>query len=200
MFNKKRRLLTVIPVAVALAFWASVACAQGAIPSMGTGSCEIMIFSDYFCPPCKQTDMHAELLMRDLLATGKVKITFVDVQFNTLAPKYTKYYLSAVNANAEVGNVLNVRRTLFEAAQDKHIQTEDALSAYLKHKNIAIKPMDAYRVYPLINSAISGARITTTPTCIVRGFPFGEKRYDGEEEIINGLNELKKILLKRSQL
>jgi len=198
MFNNLRTLLPSTTV-VALAFLASTAFAQGSIPSLGAGSCDIMIFTDYFCQPCERTDTRAEPLIMELLATGKVKITFVDVQFNPLAPLYSRYYLYALNAQGEAKNMLKVRRTLFEAAQAKHIQTEDALIAYLKHKDIAIKPLHEHSVYPLIHSAIINAKIKTTPSCIVRCAPIHEKKYVGEKETINGLRELKRKLETRKK-
>ncbi|MCK7512312.1 MAG: hypothetical protein MZV70_55225 [Desulfobacterales bacterium] len=48
-----------------------------------------------------------------MLATGKVKITFVDVPFSHATPIYAKYYLYAANANADADNVLHVRRYAF---------------------------------------------------------------------------------------
>ena len=199
MLNNIRTSLRVITIVILPTFFTSIACAQSAIPSLGTGSCEIMIFSDYFCLPCERTATKAEPLIKELLATGKAKITFVDVQFNPLAPMYSKYYLYAFNANADVNNILKVRRTLFEAAQEKHLQTEDALVHYLKLEHIAIKPMNEASVYPLINLAIIKENIKTTPACIVRCDPLDEKKYVGAKEIINGLKELKKKLEKRKR-
>ena len=39
------------------------------IPYFGTGTHEILIFSDYFCPHCKIIDEKAEGLLKELLAT-----------------------------------------------------------------------------------------------------------------------------------
>jgi len=47
------------------------------IPSLGKGKYEIVMFADYFCPPCRRVDTKAESLLKELLATNKVKITFV---------------------------------------------------------------------------------------------------------------------------
>ena len=99
----------------------------GAIPSLGKGKYEIVLFADYFCPPCKRIDTKAEPLIKELLASGKVKVTFVDVPFSRATPIYAKYYLYAANANGSANNILHVRRLLFEAAQVQRIQTEEAL-------------------------------------------------------------------------
>ena len=51
------------------------------IPSLGKGPYEIVMFTDYFCPPCMRIDTKVEPLFKELLATGQVKITFIDVPF-----------------------------------------------------------------------------------------------------------------------
>ncbi len=65
--------------------------------------------------------------MKELLATGKVKITFIDVPFHKVTPVYAKYYLYAANANSGAENIFHVRNILFEAAQVKKIEKENDL-------------------------------------------------------------------------
>jgi hypothetical protein len=177
-----------------LSVFASNADAQRVIPSLGSGPYEVLMFSDYFCPPCKRIDTKAETLMRELLSTGKVKITFVDVPFHSATPIYAKYYLYAVNTNADSGNVFHVRRILFDAAQAKRIQKEDALIAYLKEKKIFWKVMDEKAIFPLLISLIRENKVDQTPTCIIRYSLTGEKKYDGDIEIWDGLMQLKTML------
>jgi len=181
-------------VAVVLAV--SPVFAQSVIPSFGGGSCEIRVYTDYFCPPCKRTDTKAESLIKDLLSTGKVRITFIDVPFNRATPMYARYYLYAANAVPDANQVLKVRRLLFEAAQDKRILTEDALADYLKKNKIDLKQMDEKPVFSLMNGAIKEAQIDQTPTWIVRCAPGDEKKCIGEEQILSELARLKKKLAK----
>lgn len=180
--------------AVVFALFASVAFANPAIPALGSGTYEVIMFADYFCPPCKRIDTKAEALMKELLTTGNVKITFVDVPFNRLTPMYVKYYLYAANAKGEISNILHVRKTLFAAAQEKRIETEDALVQYLKHQKIALKPFNEKFVYPLLSAAIKDNKIDQTPTCVIRYSIAGEKKYIGDIEIWEGLMQLKTLL------
>lgn len=196
MFEKLNLLFAAICVVtiLCLSFLASNANAQRVIPSMGIGSYEVLMFSDYFCPPCNRIDMKAERLMKELLETGKVKITFVDVPFHSATPIYAKYYLYAVNAKADPGNVFHVRRILFDAAQAKRIQKEDALIAYLKEKKIFWKPMDEKAIFPLLSAFIKEKKVDQTPTCVIRYPLAGEKKYVGDVEIWDGLMQLKTML------
>lgn len=180
--------------AVVFALFASVAFANPAIPTLGSGTYEVIMFADYFCPPCKRIDTKAEALMKELLTTGNVKITFVDVPFNRLTPMYVKYYLYAANAKGEISNILHVRKTLFAAAQEKRIETEDALIQHLKHQKIALKPFNEKFVYPLLSAAIKDNKIDQTPTCVIRYSIAGEKKYIGDIEIWDGLMQLKTLL------
>jgi thiol:disulfide interchange protein DsbA len=196
MFEKLKLPFAAIGIAaiLCLSVVASNADAQRVIPSMGIGPYEVFMFSDYFCPPCKQIDTKAETLMKELLETGKVKITFVDVPFHSATPIYAKYYLYAVNINADSGNVFHVRRILFDAAQAARIQKEDALIAYLKEKKIFWKVMDEKAIFPLLSSLIKENKVDQTPTCVIRYPLAGEKKYVGDIEIWDGLMQLKTTL------
>ncbi len=194
MFQKMKKYSMTLCFAVVFSLFAPVAFAQPAIPSLGSGAYDVILFADYFCPPCKRIDAKAEALFKELLATGNVKITFVDVPFNRLTPMYLKYYLYAANANGETNNILRVRKTLFEAAQEKRIDTEGALVAYLKNQKIALKPMDEKSVHPLLQAASKDSKIDQTPTCVIRYSMVGEKKYVGDIEIWDGLMQLKTML------
>jgi len=196
MFEKLKLPFAAIYVAAFLCLFvfASSANAQRVIPSMGVGPHEVLMFSDYFCPPCNRIDIKAERLMKELLEMGKVKITFVDVPFHSATPIYAKYYLYAFNAKADSGNVFYVRRILFDAAQAKRIQKEDALIAYLKEKKIFWKAMDEKAIFPLLSALIKEKKVDQTPTCVIRYPLAGEKKYVGDVEIWDGLMQLKAML------
>lgn len=164
------------------------------IPSLGAGPYEVLMYADYFCPPCKRIDTKAEPLMKELLATGKVKITFVDVPFHRQTPIYVKQYLYAVNFNSEARHVFQARKALFEAAQEKKIENEAELIRYLKSRKIGLKPMNEKSVFPLLNAAIQDKKVDQTPTCVIRYAPAGERKYVGDVEIWNGLTQLKSML------
>lgn len=161
------------------------------VPSLGKGKYEVVMFADYFCPPCLRIDTKAEPLLKELLATGKIKITFADVPFHRFTPTYIKYYLYAVNAHSGAKNVFHIRKTLFEAAQVKHIETENALVAYLKQQKISLKPVDEKSIFSILSSMINENNIKSTPTCLIRYSATNVKKFVGDEEIWNGLNALK---------
>lgn len=163
----------------------------GSIPSLGKGPYEIIILADYFCPPCRRIDTKAEPLFKELLATNKVKITFVDVPFHKATQIYAKYYLYAVNANPGAKNVFNIRKTLFEAAMNRNIQKEEDLTAYLKKQKISWKIMDEKSIFTMLSAIIKKNAITATPTCLIRYSSTDVKKYVGTDEIWNGLNALK---------
>lgn len=195
MFTKMKSTYAAVCITVALCLFVFASnAAQPAIPALGSGTYEVIMFADYFCPACKRIDTKAESLMKELLATGVVKITFVDVPFNRLTPMYVKYYLYAANADGEIKNILHVRKTLFAAAQEKRIETEDALVQYLKNQKIALKPFHEKSVYPLLSAAIKDHKIDQTPTCVIRYSIAGEKKYIGDIEIWDGLMQLKTML------
>ena len=164
------------------------------IPSLGKGAYEVIMFADSFCPPCRRIDMQAESVFKELLATGQVKITFVDVPFSKMTPTYAKYYLYAVNADHGINNVLHVRKILFDAAQDMKIEEEGALISYLKAKKINWQAMDEKSVFPLLSVVIKEHKVARTPTCIIKYSATDVKKYLGSVEIWEGLTKLKAYL------
>jgi thiol:disulfide interchange protein DsbA len=165
--------------------------AISAIPSIGKGKYEIVIFADYFCPPCRRIDTKAEPLLKELLATNKVKIAFVDVPLHSGTSIYAKYYLYAINANPGANNVLHIRKKLFDAAQDRHIHTEDALVVYLNEQKISWKIFDEKSILTMLSDIIKKNNIQATPTCVIRYSDTDVRKFIGDDEIWNGLTTLK---------
>jgi thiol-disulfide isomerase/thioredoxin len=163
----------------------------GSIPSLGKGDYEITIFTDYFCPPCKRIDTKADLLLKELLDTNNVKIKFVDVPLNNVTPIYVKYFLYAANANPDTKNILHLRRMLFEAAQVKRIENENALVDFLKEYKISWKKMDEKSVFPLLSAVIKENNVQSTPSCVIRYSAKDIRKFVGEDEIWKGLNAFK---------
>ena len=196
MMKEKRMasILVILFVLLSMVSFSPSAFAQGNVPSLGQGSYEVIIFSDYFCPPCKRIDTKAESLMKELLKTGKVKIAFVDVPFHSETVIYARHYLYAVNANSDIENVFRVRKVLFKAAQEKNIKTQQALAAYLKEEKINWKPYDEKPVFTLLNQLIRQNNIDQTPTCVIKYPIAGANKYIGDDEIWKGLIQLKNML------
>jgi hypothetical protein len=169
----------------------SVASAQSTIPSLGKGPYHVMLFADYLCPACRQIDSRTEPLFKELLATGKVRITFVDVPFSRITPMYAKYYLYAVNANADEHGILRIRKVLFDAAQVKNIKMEDELIGYLKEQKISWKAMDEKSIFPLLSAVIKENKVDETPTCVIKYSAVDVRKFGGTDEIWIGLTALK---------
>ncbi len=183
-------------LSVLLTFSGSVTPAYGQdsarlIPSLGKGKYEIVMFTDYFCPPCRKIDTKAEPLFKKLIATGLVKITFIDVPFSQTTPMYAKYYLYAVNSGVNDKELLRIRASLFSAAQVNNIQKENVMLDYLSQQMIAWKPYDEKPVFQQLSIVIKENDVNRTPTCVVKYSPKDVKKYVGDDEIWNGLTQLK---------
>jgi protein-disulfide isomerase len=182
-------------IAILLTFSGSVTPAYGqeavrSVPSLGKGKYEIVMFADYFCPPCRKIDTKAEPLFKKLLATGLVKITFVDVPFSQATPMYAKYYLYAANAGANAKELLRIRSSLFAAAQISNIQKENSMLGYLSEQKIAWKPYDEKPVFQQLSGMIKQNDVNRTPTCVIKYSPTDVKKYVGDDKIWDGLKQL----------
>lgn len=181
---------------VLLTFSGSVIPAYGeeavhSIPSLGKGKYEIVLFTDFFCPPCKDIDTKAEPLLKALLATGQIKLIFADVPFHKITPVYAKYYLYAANANPNAENIFHVRKRLFEAAQVKRIEKEDVLLAYLIEQKIILRSFNEKLVFPALTTMIKKHDVSATPSCVIKYSDQDTRKFIGEKDIWNGLMALK---------
>ena len=48
------------------------------LPSFGNGAIKVVLYADYFCPPCRGIEPQLEPLITDLMKTGKINLIFVD--------------------------------------------------------------------------------------------------------------------------
>jgi len=154
-----------------------------AIPSYGKGSWELIIFTDYFCPPCQAAEKHLEPELERLLARGDVKITFVDFPGHKHTALYAKYFLSAVAADQGYQNAMKARNELFSLARQKKIDQESMLAAALKSKNIVLKIINPKPVLDQWLATIKKYEVDQTPTCVLRYSGTYSKRYVDSEHI-----------------
>ncbi|MEE9910962.1 MAG: DsbA family protein [Deltaproteobacteria bacterium] len=196
MLEKLKSLFAAVFIAMMLGLvvWAPDAAARNTIPSLGAGPYEIIMYSDYFCPPCNRIDAKAEPLLKELLATGKVKLTFVDVPFHKETPLYVRVYLYAANAGPTDEEVFRIRRVLFTAAQEKRIDDREALLAYVKEQKVTWRAFNEKPVFSMLSASIKQNKVDETPTCIIRYSPTEVEKYGGTDEIWDGLIKLKAYL------
>jgi len=159
------------------------------LPTFGQGAIQVILYTDYFCPPCRSMEPDAEPLLRDLMKTGKINLTFVDTPTNQLTSLYARYFIYALNANQEFEEVLKARNTLFEAAEKK-IQDKAKLEEFLKEKGINWKPVDVTAAFNFWNKYLKDDSVRSTPSCVVKR---GEKKeiVVGSLEILKALENLK---------
>ena len=160
------------------------------LPTFGQGTIQVILYTDYFCPPCRAMEPDVEPLLRDLMRTGKINLTFVDTPTNQITSLYARYFIYALNANQEFEEVLKARNTLFEAAEKK-MQDKAKLEEFLKEKGINWKPVNVTPAFNFWNKYLKDDSIRSTPSCVVKR---GEKKeiVVGSLEILKALENLKK--------
>lgn len=157
---------------------------QTGIPSYGKGAWELIIITDYFCPPCQTAEKYLEPELERLLARGDIKITFVDYPgHGKKTALFAKYFLGAVAANKGYKNVLKARRVLFALAAQGKIDQDSSLAAALKTENIVLKMIDPVPVYTQWSAMTKRFEINQTPTCILRFSSAYLKKYADSEQI-----------------
>ena len=160
------------------------------VPFYGEGSYEVIIFTDYFCPPCREFESELDLFLNQLMEKGVAKITFVDAPVNKLTSMYGKYLLYAANASSDFWDIQRARKVLFSIAETNVVSTEESLVSELKAQGIALKPYDLSKVVPVLNEILKSHDIRSTPACVVKYSSTDIRKYMGPEEIKRGLSLL----------
>jgi thiol-disulfide isomerase/thioredoxin len=180
---------------VVLTFSGFVTPAYGAerpsAPSYGKGPYELIIFTDYFCPPCQLVESDMESYLNEFLSKGGVKVTFIDMPGHKLTPLYAKYFLYIVNAGGGYGEILHARKMLFELAVVNAAATDKDLAQKLNERGVAFKPYDPKPGYAVWNRTIKEFKANATPTCFVKYSKTDVRKYVGPEEIRKGLDDLR---------
>ena len=161
---------------------------KGSIPSYGKGPYEVLIFSDYFCPPCQALEPKLEPVLDELYAKGSVKITFVDTPMHRETPLFAKFYLYAAKAAPDYRAAVRARQVLFALAVKDHVfwMDERIEEAFQKEK-IAFTPFDFHTVQPELNRLIRENRVDSTPTCVILSPGAKAQQYTGVGDILKGL-------------
>ena len=163
------------------------------IISRGRGPAEVLIFTDYFCPPCQGVEPYLEKALADLYRSG-VKVTFVDKPIHAKTPLFSRYFLYAANSADSFAEVLHIRSVLFDIAKSKSVETEGELIGKLKANGIKLGLFDVRPVFGTWLELIQRFEVKSTPTCIVMRPGQAHSTLTGSGAIPEGIDRLLKEL------
>jgi len=159
------------------------------LPSFGVGKVKVRLYTDFFCPPCRDMEPDMEPVIRKLIKDKVIDMTFVDTPFYRFSALYVRYFLYALNEKKDLEHVLYVRRILIEASKGT-VDSAEKLEAFLKEKKIALKPFDPKPVFETLTGYLKEDRIEATPTCVIE-IDGKTSKHVGAADIISALNKLK---------
>jgi thiol-disulfide isomerase/thioredoxin len=200
---KKLTLLRSFSVSVVffclLVFVYSVAPAAGAekeaVPSYGQGPHEVLIFSDYFCPPCQALEPKLEPVLDALYKQGSVKITFVDTPMHRETPLFAKFYLYAAKAAPDYRAAVRARQVLFALAGKENVfWMDERIEESFRKEKVPFSPFDFRTVQPALNGLIKQHRVDATPTCVILSPGAKAEKHTGAGDILKGLTSLQTTL------
>jgi hypothetical protein len=190
-YKKNRRLwkrFGIMPWAVLLilcsgvAGWETAGGQETPLPSFGSGTIKVRLYTDYFCSPCRDMEPDLEPLLLDLVKDGTIHLTFIDVPASQNTTLYARYFLSALAEKKDFDSALQARRVLFEAA-GKRVTDKNQLVNLLAEKKIGLKPVDLNPVFILWNRYLQEDQIRSTPSCVIVHGDLKETHVGGLEVI-----------------
>ena len=164
---------------------------KGSIPSYGSGPHEVLIFSDYFCPPCQNLEPQLEPVLAELHNAGRVKITFVDTPMHRETPLFAKFYLYAAKAAPDYRAAVRARQVLFALAGKENVfWMDERIEEAFRKEKVAFTPFDFRTAQPDLNRLISEHRVDATPTCVILSPGKKAQKYTGTGDILKGLQSI----------
>ncbi|MFO0754818.1 MAG: thioredoxin domain-containing protein [Thermodesulfovibrionales bacterium] len=159
-------------------------------PSFGNAKAplEIVVYSDYFCPACREVDGRVNFLLRRL--QDRAKILFVDVPLHKESGPYAEIFLYTWFASGDrLEQALQAREILFQASGAK--TDPEGVKGFLRTQGIPFREdkeraREIFRTF--YNPLLKRDTIKATPTVvIVQGS--GKKSYEGGAAILKALEE-----------
>ena len=164
---------------------------KGSIPSYGQGPHEVLIFSDYFCPPCQALEPQLEPVLDELYKKGIVKISFVDTPMHKETPLFAKFYLYAAKASPDYRSAMRARQVLFALAGKENVfWMDERIEEAFRKEQIVFTPFDFRTVQPALNGLIKQHRVDATPTCVILSPGAKAEKHTGAGDILKGLRSL----------
>lgn len=157
--------------------------------SFGSGTTEVFIFTDYFCPPCQAVEPYLEKALTELVQAG-AKVTFVDKPLDARTPLYSRYFLYAANTAESFAELLRIRRTIFDIARTRAVESESELLRLLKESGIRLKLLDVQPVFAKWQDLIERFEVRGTPTCVVARAGHEPQNFTGGRAIPEGIDQL----------
>lgn len=150
---------------------------------------EVIVYSDYFCPHCRNADKQINTLLGKL--KDRVRIRFVDVPMHPGSLEYGEVFLYSwfVSGN-DLKTAVRVRELLFDEAVKKTDQA--GVMALLKSEGISVKSdkEKARAVFRgFYNESLKKDKVNSTPSVVI--VKAGDrKKYVGGKDIVKALEEL----------
>jgi thiol:disulfide interchange protein DsbA len=165
------------------------------LPSFGNGLIKVRLYTDYFCPPCRDMEPSIEPILLKLVKEGVIHLTFVDFPTSQHTTLYAKYFLYSLGEKRDIDSAIQARRTLFEAAE-KRVVDKNQMVDLLAEKKIGLKPIDLAPAYNLWNRLLQEDQIRSTPSCVIVHGDLKET-HKGSIEVLKALENLKEAFFQR---
>lgn len=167
--------------------------------SYGSGSYELIIFSDYFCAPCQKMEKELDKTISGMIERGVVKITLVDLPMHKLTPLYATYFLYVLNAAPSYREALRARRLLFDKASRIGAITDEHLAAALQAAGISFQPYDIKRSVAKYKEMIEKYKVRSTPTFVFIYSSTDISKHSNSDAIVKEMEKLAKAIEERGK-
>ncbi|MCF8025608.1 MAG: thioredoxin family protein [Desulfobacteraceae bacterium] len=157
--------------------------------AIGGGPVEILLFTDYFCPPCKDIEPYLENTLPELVSSG-AKVTFVDAPFSRKSALYSRYFLYAAKAASSPESIIHARSVLFDLAEKDKIESEPDMVKALKKNSVDIELVDTQPLIDQWKKLMETHDLRSTPTCVIIRPGREPEQYRGGKAIPEALGRL----------
>lgn len=137
--------------------------AQASTLTYGTGPIEIMLFSDFFCPPCQQLEDRIGDTLRNIIRGKVASVTFIPMPSDKRSIALSAHLISS-SAGQPYSVFENNRQQMYEMARNNQIT--DAIVDRLVQAYFGKPELLPY--WEVIEKRSNEYKVDSTPTCVIR--------------------------------
>lgn len=131
-----------------------------------SGSIEVYVFTDWFCPACRKADPEIDKMMPDVLQ--KAKLFFVDAAVHPESLNFTPYNLSFMINNKD--KYLEIKKAILNLADTNNSPSEADIKKTVEPIGITLKEVnysDVASGVKLFKKLVKQFEVTQTPTVVI---------------------------------
>ena len=162
--------------------------AETRLMTYGKGPLEVILFTDFFCPPCQKLEGLISGTLDNIINNNIASVTFVPLPMSKKSMILALHLISYSEGKSYKAVAQN-RKKLYDMAKSGAV-TDEMVDQWVQKYRGKSGELNPY--IKSMNDTIIENNVTSTPTCIIRYAGGVKQTFKGYKDIQDALNALRK--------